>query len=206
MITYEYEKSPEQIRQALDYFRHQFFDRLPSRCWIAGGAVRDWFATGVVRKDVDVFTPDDDAMADVRRLIEQGPLKGKVIYETSTVTGYATEAGKIEIVKMHFPTPEATIEQFDFTVVCAVVDAERRLVVHDTFFIDLSGRRLVINALPFPFSTLERMQKMIKLGYTACNGTLLRMIEGVRAVDLRDPQMNQLEFYRDGSPRFRRID
>lgn len=206
MITYEYEKSPEQVRQALDYFRHQLFDRLPGRCWVAGGAVRDWFATGFVRKDVDVFTPDDEAMTDVQRLIQEGPLKGKVAYETSTVVGYATEAGKVEVVRMHFPTPEATIEQFDFTVVCAAVDTERRLVVHDTFFIDLSGRRLVVNALPFPLSTLERMQKMIKLGYTACNGTLLRIAQEIQAVNFQDPQLNQLEFYRDGSPRFRRID
>lgn len=213
MITYVSgaPECPDQVRQCLDHFGHQF-EHLDGRWWIAGGAVRDWFSTGVTRKDLDVFTADDTNMKVVRQNLEKhASFQGKLLYETATVAGYATNVGKVEVVKIHFPTPEDTINQFDFTVVCGVVDHEvgkpvSRLIVHDTFFIDLAGRRLVINALPFPLSTMERLQKMIKMGFTICNGGLLRIAQAIQAMDMANPAANQLEFYRGGQVRFRRID
>ena len=40
---------------------------------------------------------------------------------------------------------------------------------------DLAKRSLVINSLPYPLSTVQRMQKYIKKGYTICNGGLLEI-------------------------------
>jgi len=214
MITYKHGPAPEcpdQIRQAIEYFGHQF-EHLPGRWWIAGGAVRDLFAEGRAGKDIDVFTPDDIEMGKVvHALTHHKAFEGKLLYDSGTVAGYKTNVGKVEVVKNHFPTPEDTIGQFDFTVCCAVVDGDggpgvSRLIVHDTFWIDLACRRLVVNALPFPLSSLERIQKFVRRGYRACNGTLLRFVEAIQALNLQDPTQNQLTFYRDGTPRFLRID
>jgi hypothetical protein len=217
MTTYTHgtPECPDQVTQALEYFHHQL-GVLPGRWWVAGGAVRDYFAEGRAGKDIDVFTPDDDEMKKVvaALLDPKGPFKGKVLYDSPTVTGYRTEVGRVEVVKNHFPTALATIAVFDFTVCCAVYDPAGAaepgkpgtLTVHETFWIDLACRRLVVNALPFPLSSLERIGKFIRRGYRACNGTLLRFVQEIQKVDLTDPKQNHLEFYRSGQVRFRRID
>lgn len=210
MIVYKRDECPEQVRQVIDYFAHQF-ETLPGRWWIAGGAVRDMYAEGRPGKDIDVFVPDDAEMqAVIHGLTHLPAFDGKLLRESKTVADYKTKVGTVQVVKNHFPTPEATLEQFDFTICCAAVvregEKDWRLVVHDTFWIDLACRRLVVNALPYPLSSLERIQKFVRRGYRACNGTLLRFAQAIQRLNLEDPAQNQLEFYRSGTPRFLRID
>jgi hypothetical protein len=50
------------------------------------------------------------------------------------------------------------------------------------------------------------MQKYIKKGYTACNGTLLTLTRELQKVNLDNPQENSLTFYSDGTPRFLGVD
>jgi hypothetical protein len=113
----------------------------------------------------------------------------------------------VQLIKKHFfPTPEETISNFDFTVCCVAVTPSGDVVHHERFFEDLAGRRLAINALPFPLSTLERLQRYVSKGYLACNGTLMQLSEAIKQIDLNDPSASNLRYYPDGTPRFVRFD
>jgi hypothetical protein len=159
--------------------------------------------------DVDVFFPNrfhyNKAVEAFQYWIEN-EIPGRRIFKSNLTEVYSVRKHKIQLVGQHFFTsPQETISMFDFTVCCAAVD-KNQLYTHETFFMDLAGRKLVINRLPFPLSTMQRMQRYIKKGYTICNGGLLEIAEAIQEIDLTDPNANTLEFYPDGTPRFMRID
>lgn len=188
----------------IDWFK-PILEALPNG-WIAGGAVRDYFARVKSESDIDVFFPSEDACKSQAESLE-GALSGaKKVYDNDTATGFVWRNREVQLIKRHyFDSPQSTIESFDFTVCCAAVDLNG-VYVHEHFFEDLAGRRLAINALPFPLSTMQRLQKYIQRGYLACNGTLLSLARGVQSIDLDNSQENVLSFYPNGTPRFARYD
>ena len=172
--------------------------------WIAGGAVRDYFARTPHDSDVDVFfrSPSDLDIAS-KRLSDA---KVRQVYDNDTVLGFSHKGREIQLIKRHFfAGPQETSLAFDFTVCCCAVDPEG-VYVHEHFFEDLAGRRLALNKLPFPLSTLQRMQRYVQKGYLACNGTLLELSKAIQALDLNNPNENALQFYPNGKPRFMRFD
>jgi hypothetical protein len=196
-------EQPQQVTNAISYFKHIILDKLEGvDCWVAGGAVRDYFSVGRPQSDIDIFFPSQEQydLADKK-------LEGNfVIEDTNNAKLYSFDKKKIHIIKKQFyANPQITIEDFDFTVCCAAID-RIKLYNNQNFFIDLAGRRLVINRLTYPLSTLQRMQKYIKKGYWICNGGLLELAKGIQKVDFSNKDQSVLEYYPDGSPKFMRID
>jgi tRNA nucleotidyltransferase/poly(A) polymerase len=199
----------QQLESAVSYFKTIALDLLdPIECWVAGGAVRDYFTVGHITSDVDVFfknkTDFDAAFSKLSEI-------QKPSYSDDRIANFYIQKRKIQLIQSHFfDSPEESIKSFDFTVCCAAVD-RNQVYTHETFFIDLSRRRLVINALPYPLSTLERLQKYIKRGYTICNGGLLELARGIQGLELdndseKNEENNTLMFYPNKQPRFIRID
>lgn len=172
--------------------------------WVAGGALRDYFAKSANYSDIDVFFINEDAYNQARKKLKQ--LNAfKVMYSHKTLAAFKWRTKTIQLIGTHFfQDPAETISNFDFTVCCAAVDLQK-VYHHEHFFEDLACKRLAINSLPFPLATLERLQKYAKKGYTACNGTLLTLTKAISQVDLEDKK-NTLAFYADGTERFIRFD
>lgn len=195
----------DQVENAVAYFKNIILDKLEGvKCWVAGGALRDYFAVGYPKSDIDVFFPSEEQynLADAKLAIDGY----KCILDNESGKMYKIKKRLIHIVKSHFfDSPQHTIDSFDFTVCCAAVDNDA-IFHHESFFMDLARRRLVINALPFPLSTLQRLQKYIKKGYWICNGGILKISKGIKEVDFDNKKENGLEFYPDGTPKFLRID
>lgn len=220
-------KQLKQIQQCVDFFCWKILDDLLAfsgkpandpfaeegneaetglsgiECWIAGGAVRDYFM-GIrqFKTDIDLFFPDETEFlkADIF-FIE----KGKELRETRNSKSFLYKSNRYDLVKKFFSSPDETIKAFDFTVCCAAVD-RKRLYLHDSFFIDLSSRKLVINTLPYPLSTLQRMQKYIRKGFSICNGGILEIANAIRELDQEEMEAKHIESYPDGTKRFVGID
>jgi hypothetical protein len=200
-----------QVANCVQYFNHFFFQYIPEDlpCWIAGGAVRDYFSTGrMTDSDVDFFLPDRKCMCRLL-LILRKRFKFKCYLITKNAIKGNGFIGKekidIDIVKLPFEDKLKTIDTFDFTVCCFAVD-RKECVYHPSAPFDLLRKRLVINALPMPVSTLQRMQKYLKRDYWICNGGMVEIAKALGNVDFTNPQQNNIEFYPDGSPRIVRID
>lgn len=169
MILHSYDSAPTALRAAIDRGRKLLLSDESLTCWIAGGALRRFFARERQASDIDLFFPGEGERVVVQAsLIAQG---FSVSFENENVLRMTKERIAFDLVKKYFPDPEATIEAFDFTVACCAV-TRARIVHHDDFFIDLAARRLRINALPFPVSTLYRLQKYIRNGYAMCPDTV----------------------------------
>lgn len=192
--------------QALDFFQRNVFHRLSGvRCWVAGGSVRDYFSGGMIQDDFDIFFPDRESFEKALDILKK--TKGiKSGFQSPAIANFQDGWHKLQLVSSHFfSSPEDTIARFDFTVCCAAITT-KDVFVNETFFEDLASRSLVINALPYPLSTMERMQKYIRKGYHICNGGLLEIAKAIKSMDWDMPSMRQFDFYGDGTPRFHRID
>lgn len=210
----------KNYKECIDYFNKKLFNKfrklgiLPTDCWVAGGAVRDFFSKGYVsyQGDYDLYFKNKDNADKVERLILGDTVKESVIksnpeiiFKSNLLTRIIYEGKRLDLVKRYFPSMEDTIDAFDFTVCCCATNGEE-IKVHPTFFADLAKKRLVINKIFYPLSTLQRVQKYIKKDFTICNGGLLEIARTINKLDLSNPSENTFEFYPDGTPRFPKFD
>lgn len=188
-----------QFENCVKYFSKQILAELKDVCitWVSGGCVRDYFSIGKLTSDIDLyFTCEEDYTKCKKYLVEQSMVtitkeedgktivnkypksKAKVVFENDNVTKVIYKGRPYDLVRKYFPSASETIKEFDFTVCCAAVDIHN-IYTHETFFIDLAKRQLMINKLPFPLSTMWRMQKYIQKGFYMCSGEMLKLSKAI---------------------------
>lgn len=147
------------------------------KCWIAGGALRDYFMGIKAKTDYDLFFPNELEHEKAKTyFIAKG---GEVKWESANGMKVRYINRTFDLVKKFFDTPQATIDAFDFTVSMFAVDTER--VYHgETSFIDLSKRQLMINKITYPASTMSRAFRYYKKGFLMCAGEMKKMVEAIR--------------------------
>lgn len=159
---------PIAIDEARDYFR-TIFESLNIQdvnCWIAGGAIRDYVLYGKTNNDIDIYTTSELAQKTiVNKILSKDP-KNKICYDNLTVTRIMTHEGSVDVIKRYYGAPDLCIQVFDFTVCCAAIDSLGFFVCHDDFLIHLTERKLKINTLVAPISTLCRLEKYHKYGFS----------------------------------------
>jgi hypothetical protein len=200
-----------QLANCVSYFNFWIFKHFPEdlNCWIAGGAVRDYFSTGkMTESDIDFFMADRKTMARLVVLLRKVFKFKHYMITKNAIKGYGMIGGKkqdIDVVKIPCDTMESTIDRFDYTICCFAVN-RKSVVHHPSAPFDLMAKRLVINNLPFPLSTFQRMQKFLKRDYWICNGGMVEIAKAMAKIDFENPADNPIEFYPDGTARIVRID
>lgn len=202
------------------HYQKLFFDELPENLklgvFVAGGAIRDYLS-GTDIKDIDVFVDSKEREDLIIAFFKE---KGKVINENDQLGNYTYKDKWFQVIRgKYFPTATFLINSFDFTICQAALGLEAskneetneikysvEFRAGDTFFQDTLAKHLRINTITFPLSTLERMQKYIQKGYTACNGTLLEVSKSMKDIDFDNPSDNTLLFYPNGGARFFGVD
>lgn len=216
-----------QLENCVKFFNKLILDEIGEVCiaWVGGGCVRDYFSVGKLTSDIDLyFTCEEDYLKAKKYLVEQTIVKvtkeedgktivskfpkpkAKVIFENDNVTKVIYKGRMFDLVRKYFPDAEATIKAFDFTVCCAAV-TNKKVFTHDTFFIDLAKRQLMINELPFPLSTMWRMQKYIQKGYYMCSGEMLKLSKAIGELQTNTKEgenavIDLQPMSEGGSPRF----
>lgn len=220
-----------QLENCVKYFSKTILDELKEVCitWVGGGCVRDYFSVGKLTSDIDLyFTCEEDYLKCKKYFVEQNTVtvskeedgktivtkfpkqKAKVIFENDNVTKIIYKGRPYDLVRKYFPSASETIKEFDFTVCCASVDIHN-VYTHETFFIDLAKRQLMINKLPFPLSTMWRMQKYIQKGYYMCSGEMLKLSKAIGELqtNTKEGEENAIDLQpmsEGGSPRFLTFD
>lgn len=198
-----YDSSINELPQAancIDFFRKRFLSKfneeLNSKIWIAGGAVRDYFSDGVISKDVDFFCTDRKAMAELVLELRRKFKYKHYLITKNAIKGYGEVFGKridIDIVKKGFANPVVCIDAFDFTV-CMFGVSYNSFYYHLSSPFDLMKKRLVIHNIPHPVDSLKRMNKYVKKGFSACNGTILTIAKQINQLE---PEKEDIfEFYK----------
>jgi len=128
--------------------------------------VRDYFSVGYITSDIDLYFDSEEEFSKcyiyfLTLNYETFEKRAQLLFENDNVVKIIYKKQKYDLVKKFFTDPKDCIDAFDFTVCCGAVDSTT-VYHHETFFIDLSKKQLMINALPFPMSTMWRMQKYIQ--------------------------------------------
>ena len=154
-------------------------------CWIAGGAIRDYFMGKPIKTDHDMFFPNEE---EFRKTYEFFLSKGAEIkWESDNGVKLKFDGRIYDLVKKFFPDPQSTIDAFDFTVSMFAVDTER--VYHgETSFIDLAKRQLMINKITYPASTMSRAFRYYKKGFNMCLGEMSKVVISIQDLPKPEPK------------------
>lgn len=160
------------------------------RCWIAGGALRDYFAGVRVKTDYDLFFPNQ---------VEYDKCKAHFITNDCVVKWESDNGMKVsykgktfDLVKKFFAGPRETIDAFDFTVCMIAVDTEG-LYYGESTFLDLAKRQLMVNQITYPASTMSRAFKYYKKGFSMCLGEMKKIVEAIQAMPKPEPEEGEAE-------------
>lgn len=146
-------------------------------CWIAGGALRDYFAGVKVNTDYDLFFPNEQEYNKCKDYFKSKDCFIKWESDNGMKINYNNRT--FDLVKKYFPTPKDTINEFDFTVSMFAVDFEN-VYYGETTFIDLAKRQLMINKITYPASTMSRAFRYYKKGFNMCLGEMKKLIESIQ--------------------------
>lgn len=156
-------------------------------CWLAGGALRDYFAGVVIKTDYDLFFPNDEEYQKCAKYFKDK--EAIVIWESDNGMKVKYNKRKFDLVKKFFVGPQETINEFDFTVSQFAVDTEK-VYYGETSFIDLAKRQLMINKITFPTSTMSRSFRYYTKGYIMCQGEMKKLFEAIQDVPKEVPDIN----------------
>lgn len=156
--------------------------------WVAGGAVRRTLLQEPLSSDIDYFFRDEEQKAAFcLTMLTRG---ARMISEKDHATTFSIQIeGKgpniiVQAITLaYYQNLEAVLDSFDFTITQFGYDGAD-LVCGDFSLWDLARKRLALHKLTFGVSTVRRLIKYTKQGFTACSGVLAAILESTVA----DPQ------------------
>jgi hypothetical protein len=131
--------------------------------WIAGGVLRDYFSDKPLKSDCDIFFPSLSDFDKAKNYFMYNG--GKVIWESENGIKVTYKGNTFDLVKIFRPNPLETISRFDFTISRFATDG-MDVYYGNNSLKDLQDRKLVINTIVNPLSTLKRVLKHYKKGFT----------------------------------------
>lgn len=159
----------------------EIIDSLPKiggGVFLAGGSLRR-VISGITTKDSDFdffFKSETDCIEFDKKLIESGFV---IKYKNDKNTTYERDGIKVQsIYFQYFDSPQAVIDSFDFTICQLAYDGEYLYAGEYTLW-DIARKRLVVNKISFATSTVRRLIKYAKQGFTACSGCISEILKAV---------------------------
>jgi hypothetical protein len=131
--------------------------------WVAGGVLRDYFSDKPLKSDCDIFFPNVDEFNKAKNYFMSNG--AKVIWESENGMKVTFKGNTFDLVKIFRPNPLETIKRFDFTISMFATDGKDVFYGNNSLK-DLQDRKLVINNIINPLSTLKRVLKHYKKGFT----------------------------------------
>lgn len=164
--------------------------------WVAGGSVRRLVSRQPQDSDFDFFFKSQEQFdAFCAAMEKSGAARANendfnVTFDLPAVKPKPVDEGaftpggpalKVQAIRIAFhESLEAVIESFDFSICQAGFDGERIVFGPWTLF-DLANKRLVPGKIRYGTSSLRRVIKYTRQGFTICGGGLAEMLEQVVA-------------------------
>ena len=180
-----------QLDNAVDRYNKLILNELKEagiKCWLAGGALRDYFMGVPIKTDYDIFFPNEMEYEKTKTYFKAK--NAEIIWESDNGMKVKHEGKKFDLVKHYFESPQTTIDAFDFTVSMFAVDNEK-VYYGESSFIDLSKRQLMINKITYPASTMSRAFRYYQKGFSMCMGEMQKMVLSIQDMPKPEPETNE---------------
>lgn len=155
-------------------------------CWLAGGAIRDYFMGVPIKTDYDIFFPSEIEFEKCKTFFKAK--EAEIIWESDNGMKVKYNKRKYDLVKKFFPSPQECINNFDFTVSMFAVDTDNKAHYGETSFMDLAKRQLMINKITYPASTMSRAFRYYKKGFTMCMGEMAKLVQAIQDMPKPEPE------------------
>lgn len=176
--TMPFEQATELQQRLINYFARTFFDVLNNGVyfWIAGGSIGNKIIGH--KSDFDLFFLNENDLNSIKScLMADG---GVIKFDTDTAVHIEWKGKNIDLVKLYYNSPQECIKTFDFTVAMVAIDTQKTIFYHESFYEHMAHRALIINALPYPISTMRRSYKYQKKGFHICSGGIAKIAEAIK--------------------------
>lgn len=153
------------------------------RCgpWLVGGSVRR-FVTGAAQdSDFDIGCLNDAQHEQLSaRLLElcAERIKSTDFYDEWKLPREDGDAIKVQALKHVRGDAAAILDSFDFTLCQCAFDGES-LIFGDFALWDIGRRKMAIHKVSFAVSTVRRLLKYAKQGYSMCDGCAKTLLNAV---------------------------
>jgi len=172
-------KSVEELKTYFDEYLGPFRD-LDIYCWIAGGAIRDFFLDEK-RNDIDLFfkTASDHLKAQ-NFLISKG---FKILRKHHNNCSLGRNDDELYGLMVIENNPKSTLEFFDYTVCAAALDTNLEFLPHADFFNHIKEKKLVRSQQSdrWIITNVRRLRKFLKKGYSIDKENLIQYLDDQEA-------------------------
>lgn len=151
--------------------------------WLAGGSVRRLFDGSQEEADFDIFFKNEKQLEEFKNkfidnetsiIHEENdhsinimlPVIGRIldgVFRNSPFAG--PSVARIQLIKIYHPDVDTLLDSFDYTLCQFATDGDC-LVTGGTSLRDITSKRCMPNKITYPKSSMRRMLKYAKQGYT----------------------------------------
>lgn len=200
LVTYYKEEDGlhPQFKNAFDWFAENVLTHVADG-WqedfvLAGGALRSYFTSTPVR-DFDIYLNAKalgqftNNYTDALKMSHSWTkMSDTDLSWTYKKLDYNTEKQRLDditfnIMKQSYESREEVISRFDYTV-CMCAIQKGAITHHPDYFTDLATRSLRANNLEDALSSMWRLQKYIKLGYTIDRDDMWELAEAIHELNV----------------------
>jgi len=161
--------------------------------WICGGAVRRTLLGASIDSDIDIFSSSaeqlDAAVEHLLNVLDDRNINHhtnsrntSMVHEVvvklphqSSEKNDGIKSVKVQFIKKYYPSVNDVLDSFDFTICQFGYDGEN--LFHGEYSLwDLGRRRLAVNRITRPVSSIRRLVKYSNQGFTFCNGTITSIL------------------------------
>lgn len=153
--------------------------------WLAGGALRRTLQGFKLDSDFDFFFHSAEQLEEFSTLLQA---KNKNLHKSKETEHHVEFKGvvgednlevKVQLIRFaYYNSPEEVIDSFDFTI-CQFAYDGLELIYGDYALWDLGRKRLAVNKITYPLSTMRRVLKYTKQGFNACSGCLSAILRAI---------------------------
>lgn len=169
----------------------------PEGPWLSGGALRRTLMQQEPESDFDFFFRNADQLASFTAWLDaNGFEKAR---ETEHHVHYRGRAGDAQVLVdvqcirfAFYADAQAVIDSFDFTI-CQFAFDGVEMICGDFALWDLGRKRLAVNKITFPVSSMRRVLKYGAQGFKACNGCL----QAILRATAENPEIDMVTTYVD---------
>lgn len=169
----------------------------PNGPWLAGGSLRRTLLQQEPDSDFDFFFRDAEQLSSFTAALDQRGLEK--LRETEHHVHYRGRVGDggvpidVQCIRFAFyADAKAVIDSFDFTI-CQFAFDGQELTAGTYALWDLGRKRLAVNRVTFPVSSMRRVLKYARQGFTACDGCLATLLRATA----ENPALNMEVAYVD---------
>lgn len=147
----------------------------PTGPWLAGGAVRRLIQK-TERADIDFFFRSPGQFTEFRAMV--APFATEPPTETKNNTTFRlTDGRKVQAIRVRwYPSADAVIDSFDFTICQFLWDGREVFVGRDSAS-SLRDRDLVIHKITHPASSARRLHKYEAQGFRALGSERRKLLD-----------------------------